>query len=220
MAAKKAAAQAEAPPREKERAKFFHNLKPIRVHMHMKAPRREKEDPWLTLLFRMTLDGNLVRSAPDFIQTAYDGIAEHDEDHVGLKRAIENVTIEIHETDRTKVTQTLSDVMVYNMEVKEIESSKGDPSIVLTFQVDYPAEAELWRFMRTHFAMEAFVVFDSAQAFLLALEEEPKKKDDEKQGALKMPMSGKDQAAGETEETEAAFEEEPAPDETMEEVGT
>jgi hypothetical protein len=200
MAKKVAGSEAEAPPKQKTR--FFHNLKPIRIHLHMKAPRREKDgDPWLTLLFRMALDGNLIRSAPDFIQTAYDGIAEHDEDHVGLKRAIENVTIEIHETDRTKVTQTLSDVMIYNMEVKEIESSKGDPSIVLTFQVDYPAERELWNWTRTHFALQAFAVFDSAQAFLLALDDDAKKpKDDGKQAVLEMPTSGKDAAAGEAAE--------------------
>jgi hypothetical protein len=200
MATKKKAGPADAPP--KERTKFFHGLKPIRVHLHMKAPRREKDgDPWLTLLFRMALNGKLITSAPDFIQTAYDGVAEHDEDHVGLKRAIENVTIEIHETDRTKATQTLSDVMIYNMEVKEIESSKGDPSIVLTFQVDYPIEREFWTWLRSHFAMEAFVVFDSAQAYLLALDDDAKPKDDGKQAVLEMP-SGKDAAANDGEAAE------------------
>lgn len=196
MAAKKAGSSAEAPPKEK--ARFFHDLKPIRVHLHMKAPRREKEDPWVTLLFRMTLDGNLIRSAPDFIQTAYDGISEHDEDHVGLKRAIENVSIDIHETDRTKKAHTLSDVIVENMEVKEIKSSKSDPSIVLTFEVRYPAEATIWAFLRSHFDRDAFVVFDSAQAFLLALDDAPAPKDD-KQAPLEMPpVSGKDAAAGES----------------------
>lgn len=69
-------------------------------------------------------------------------------------------------------------------------------------EVEYPAESELWRFMRTHFDMDAFVVFDSAQAYLLALddfERGQETKVEEKQPTLQMPpTSGKDAAAGET----------------------
>jgi hypothetical protein len=91
------------------------------------------------------------------------------------------------------------------MEVKEIESSKGDPSIVLTFQVEHVGDTDVWRFMRTHFGMDAFVVFDSAQAFLLALDDEPKKADDKQQPVLEMPLAGKDAASGERQEAAEDF---------------
>lgn len=178
------------------KTRFFHDLSPIRVHVHMKAPHLDSDDErMVTLLFRMTLNGNLIRSAPDFVQEAYDNISGHMADYVGIPAAVEGVTVDIHETDKTKnAAQTLADVIIQNMEVKEIKSSKSDPSVVLTFQVEHPADADLWRFMRTHYGMDAFLVFDSAQAHLLSLEDVPKA--DPKQPDLPMPPSGKDAAAG------------------------
>jgi hypothetical protein len=182
------------------KAKFFHDLAPIRVHLHMKAPHLDGADErMVTMLFRMTLNGNLIRSAPDFVQEAYDNISGHMADYVGIPAAIESVTVDIFETDKQKNSSlTLADITITNLEVKEIKSSKSDPSVVLTFQIDYPAEADVWRFLRTHYGMDAFLVFDSAQAHLLALEDLATAKDP-KQPDLPIPPSGKDAAAGDAE---------------------
>jgi hypothetical protein len=186
-----------APP--KERARFFHDLSPIRSNIHMKAPRKDANDErWLTLLFRMTLNGNLIRSAPASVQAAFTGVQDHDEDYVGIKQAIEHVNVDIHETDATKVALKLHDVTIENLEVKEIKSGKNDYAIVLTFQVDHLADPDLWRFMRTHYGYDVFLVFDSAQASLLDLvDAEPKKKDADDQPPLPMAAAtGKEAAAG------------------------
>jgi len=196
--AKKGKSDAPPEPRgpAKEKARFFHNLAPIRTYLHMKSPRKGADDERVfTLMFRMTLNGNLIRSAPDFVQTAYDGVQEHDEDYVGIKQAIEGVNIDLFETDKNKnPSLQLGDVTIDTLEVKEIRSGKGDPSIVLTFQVEYPVEREVWNYIRTHYAGDVFMVFDSAQASLLDLEDVKK---DSRQSELPMPPSGKDAAAGE-----------------------
>lgn len=198
MTAKKAASSEPKVP-TKEKTRFFHDLEPIRANIHMKAPTKSSDDErWLTLLFRMTLNGNLVRSAPESIQTAYEGIAKHDEDYVGIKQAIESVTVALYETDKTKnPTQRLHDVTIDNLEVKEIKSGKNDYSIVLTFQIDHLADADLWRFMRTHYGYDVFIVFDSAQASLLNLDDE---KAEPESDQPPLPISGKEAAAGEASE--------------------
>jgi hypothetical protein len=181
----------------KEKARFFHDLAPIRSGIHMKAPRKDAEDERLmTLMFRVALNGNLVRSAPACVQTAFEGVSDHDEDLVSISQLIENVNIAIFETDRSKGSSLeLNDVTISKLEVKEIRSGKGDPSIVLTFQVEYPAEREVWAFMRTHYAGDVFLVFDSAQASLLNLVDAKESEKDDRHPDL-IPPSGKDQAAG------------------------
>jgi hypothetical protein len=180
-----------APPKEK--ARFFHDLAPIRSNIHMKAPRKDaKDERWLTLLFRMTLNGQLVRSAPESVKAAFEGVQNHDEDYVGIKQAIEHVDVDIFETDKSKgVSQALHDVTIDNLEVKEIKSGKNDYAIVLTFQVDHLCDSDLWRFMRTHYGYDVFLVFDSAQASLLNLADVAPAKDDKQP---ELPMNGKEDA--------------------------
>jgi hypothetical protein len=181
------------PPKEK--ARFFHDLAPIRAGIHMKVPRKDaKGERWLTLLFRITLNGNLVRSAPESVRTAFDDVQRRMLDYAGVPLAIENVNVDVYETDSTKNPSIeLKDVTINNLEVKEIRSGKNDISIVLTFEVEYLADSDLWRFMRTHFGGDVFLVFDSAQASLLDLVDAATSKEDDKQA--KLPISGKDQAA-------------------------
>jgi hypothetical protein len=180
------------PPKEK--AKFFHDLAPIRSAIHMRVPIKNAEDErFLPLLFRITLNGNLVRSAPEAVQTAFADVSSRSLDYARVPKVIEHVNIEIYETDSNKnATMELKDVTVDKLEVKEIRSGKNDISVVLTFMVLYPAERELWTFMRLHYGGEVFLVFDSAQASLLNLVDEA---EDEKQPKL-IPPSGKDAAAG------------------------
>ena len=189
---------------QKPQTKFFHRLStPLRAFVEMKAPRRnKKDDPFVALLFRMGLNGNNIRSAPDFLQTAYAGVADHGESKVELKEQIDNVSIDLHETAETKrAALDLSSVTITDLVVKEIKSSKGDPSVVLTFQVEYPIELSLWKWLQTHFKRDTFLVFDSTQATLLDLEDVEADKDeeeseDEDQPPLPISASGKDAAAG------------------------
>lgn len=154
-----------------EKVSFFHNLTPVRAFIHMKVPRKDKKDKrQLTITFRMGLNGNLIRSAPDFIQTAYAGVKDHAESLVEIKKEIEGVSIAMLETDKSKrATETLDNVSIEGLAVKEIKSSKGDPSIVLTFQTVYPYDTSIWRFLGTHYAGDVFLQFDAQQASLLDL---------------------------------------------------
>lgn len=173
MAKKKGAAVSEVPPAQEsaEKVDFFHDLNPVRAFIHMRAPRRDaKKKRQLVITFRMALNGNLVRSAPDFIQTAYDGVKDHEEKSVALKREIENVTIAIFETDKSKnSSEELGSVRLEKLCVSEISSSKGDPSIVLTFQTVYPWDSSIWRFLGGHYGADVFLQFDATQATLLDL---------------------------------------------------
>jgi hypothetical protein len=188
-----------------ETASFFHKIAPIETFLHMKAPRRDKKDKrQVTLMFRMPLNGNNVRSAPVFIQTAFTGVKDHGEDLVSLKKVISGVDIQIYLSEKLKRSDfDLTQVSLTKLAVKEISSSKGDATIVLTFEVVYPWEAGLWRFLGVHYASKVFLKFDAEQASLLDLEdasdEDGPEEDDEDQPVLEMPISGKDASAGEVE---------------------
>lgn len=175
--------------------KFFHQLEPIMCFIDMKAPRRQKQKQEVTLMFRMALDGNKVRSAPDFIQTAYDGVKDHAESLVELKKEIDKVDISVFElpNKRQRSIFDLSAARIVSIAVKEIRSGKNDPSIVLTFETVYPWDNDLWRFLGKHYKTDVFLKFDSAQATLLDLEDEEEGEQQELPGV----------ADGEAEETEA-----------------
>lgn len=187
--------------------KFFHQLDtPLEAFVHMKTPRRDKKDKKrVTVTFRMPLDGNIVRSAPEFIRTGYLGVKEHGEDFVGMKKEIENVDIQVFElpNKRQKQVYEFTGAHLEKLAVKEIKSGKGDPSIVLTFEFIYPWDTTVWRFLGAHYATTVFLKFDSAQASLLDLPDESaedEEEEDEDQPTLpqtEMPKSGKDAAAGE-----------------------
>jgi hypothetical protein len=198
MAGKKTAASAVTDTGE--RVKFFHNLEPIRTFIHVKAPRKDKKDKrQLTITFRMPLNGNLVRSAPDFLQTAFAGVRDAEENYVGIKKEIENVTISIFETDKSKkASEELTAVRLEQIAVKEISSSKGDPSIVLTFQTVYPWDSSIWRFLGSHYAGDVFLQFDAAQASLLDLVDvKSKAANDDSQLPLGEEDEEDEEAAGE-----------------------
>lgn len=189
-----------------ETASFFHKIAPIETFLHMKAPRRDKKDKrQVTLMFRMPLNGNNVRSAPDFIQTAFTGVKDHGEDLVSLKKVISGVDIQVYLSEKLKKSDLdLIQVQLVKLAVKEIGSSKGDTTIVLTFEVVYPWEAGLWRFMGVHYASKVWLKFDAEQASLLDLEEAseedgPEEEDDD-QMDLPAAASGKDAAAGDVAE--------------------
>lgn len=203
MAKKKGSTSHEDRP-EVQTASFFHKIQPIPTFMHMKAPRRDKKDKrQVTITFRMALDGNRVRSAPDFIQTAYVEVETNGADAVSLRKVVSGVDIQIFESDKLKRSGLdLSKVNLEKLAVKEINSSKGDASIVLTFEVLYPWEGDVWRFLGHHYASQVFLKFDAEQASLLDLEDsEPDAEEtDDGQEPLNMEdaVSGKDAAAGDT----------------------
>ncbi len=188
-----------------ETASFFHKIAPIETFLGAPRARRDKKDKrQVTLPFRMTLNGNIIRSAPDFIQTAYFGVKDHGEDLVSLKKVISGVDIQIYLSEKLRSSEfDLTEVDLVKLAVKEINSSKGDPSIVLTYEVVYPWEASLWRFLGVHYATKVWLKFDAEQASLLDLADAPAEDGPEEEDAQMplppaTPASGKDAAAGDS----------------------
>jgi hypothetical protein len=164
--------------------KFFAGQR-MQTHIHMKAPKRnQKGDRNVVILFRITLNGNSVRSAPDVVKWAYDGVNTKGESQVSLKKEIENINMEVFDTDEIKrpSLRSLKGLYLKNLTVKEISSGKGDKSIVLTFQSDYEWDEVIWRWLGDHFATDVFLEFDPAQASLLDIPEA--KADDDAQMEL------------------------------------
>lgn len=165
--------------------KFFHQLDPIQCFMHMKAPRKNKKgDKFITATFRMPLDGNRVRSAPDFVQGAYNDVKDNGVYAAMLKQAIRELEIEIWEVPNPrgkKPSFVLESAEVSNLAVKEILSSKGDPSYVLTFEVLYDFDSRLWTLMGRCYGGDVFLVFDASNATLFEKEDAAA---DEEQGEL------------------------------------
>lgn len=156
--------------------KFFHQLAdPLMAFIDMKAPRRtsgKTKKQSLSILFRMPLNGNSIRSAPEFIRTAYEGVKDNGERLVELKKELDGVEIIVFElpNKRQKKIHDFGACRLENLAVKEIKSGKGDPSIVLTFESAMPLpDHGLFRFMHDHYKTEVFLRFDSTQASLLEL---------------------------------------------------
>ena len=186
----------------KVQTRFFHEIEKVRCFVDMKVPTRVKEKNGFRqeqcLLFRMTLDGNLVRSAPDFVKAAYDGLKENAESLVKLKKEITGVQVVIYElpNKRQKPILQLDDCRISDLAVKEIKSGKNDVSIVLTFSVVLTWDSDVWRFLGRHYKTEVFLEFDSSQASLLDLEDEEDTDQPDLPGVVE----------NETEEAEAAEE--------------
>jgi hypothetical protein len=187
-------------------AKFFHQLKPIKARIGMKAPKRDKKDKGiLPITFRMGLDGNIVRSGPDVVKRAYHEIEDGASVSSELAKIVEGASIQVYDTDTSrKPSFPLENVTLEKLVVQQTENSEGDKAVVLCFELEYPAEAEVWQKMRIYFKRDVWLVFDSEQASLLdAPAEEEEKKEESKQielvpGATKRTKKdGKAAAAGE-----------------------
>lgn len=197
--------------------KFFHQMaEPLSCFLDMKAPQRRTgkvKKQMVAILFRMPLNGNTVRSAPEFIQLAYQGVKENGERSVELKKELEGIDIEVFElpNKRQKKIYSFDAAHLENIYVKEIKSGKGDPSIVLTFSSTFPLpDLGLFRFMHDHYKSEVFLRFDSTQASLLDLPDVKADKVDKNQPELPgTKAEGGEEAEGEeagTSEEAASFE--------------
>lgn len=167
--------------------KFFHQLGQLqRSWIHVGSfLKKKKDDRFFTIKFRMPLNGNNVRSAPHPIQTAYNVVEGDGLCDGSIRQVIENVHVEIYATDSSKrAAEELTSATISNMAVKEISSGKGDKSIVLTFDIVYPMDQGVLKFLSTHFAGDVFLRFDSAQASLLDLADVEKEEEDDSQGEL------------------------------------
>jgi len=171
--------------------KFFSGRR-MRAHVDMKAPKRNKKgDRQVVILFRITLNGDTVRSAPDVVKWAYEGVKTKSEDHIGIKKEIEGVNVEFFQLEESKRSNLrLKALYLAKLVVKEISSGKGDLSIVLTFQAEYEWDEVIWRWLGDNYKTDVFLEFDAAQATLLDLEEAETKGEDVDAGQLEMGQAG------------------------------
>lgn len=172
--------------------KFFHQLKPIQTRIGMKAPKRDKKEKGiLPITFRMGLDGNVVRSGPDAVKRAYHEIEDGTCTEYKVPKIVEGAGIEVYDTETSKKpTFRLENVTLENLVVQQTENSEGDKAVVLCFDLEYPAEAEVWQKMRIYYKRDVWLVFDSAQASLLDKPAEEEEESDNKQMEL-VPGKGK-----------------------------
>ena len=196
--------------------KFFGGQR-LRTHVHMKAPKRNKKgERSVTILFRITLNGNTVRSSPDVVKWAYEGVKTKGEDHIGIKKEVEGVNAEFFQLEESKrATLKLKTLHLQKLVVKEISSGKGDISIVLTFQADYEWDQVIWGWLGDSFSTDVFLEFDAAQASLLDLEEAETKGEPAGEEQLNLaeesqPTNGKTKGKGKSFDIEEFEESRPA----------
>lgn len=184
-------------------ARFFHQIKPIKTRIGMKAPKRDKKEKGIIpILFRMGLDGNVVRSGPDVVKRAYHEIEDGASSSSELPKIVEGVSIQVYDTDSSKRPAfSLENITLDKLAVSQTENSEGDKAVVLTFETEYPYESDIWNKMGRYFKTDVFLVFDSAQASLLdaPVEEEEESKQIElvPKGNKKAAKDGKALASGE-----------------------
>lgn len=149
--------------------RFFHRLSPIKTRLGMKAPKRDKKEKGIIpILFRMGLNGNVVRSGPEMVRRAYNEITEGASVRTDLPKIVEGVSIQIYDTETSaKPNFRLEKITLEGLEVLKTENSEGDEAIVLCFETEYPFEAEIWQKMGRFYKTDVWLVFDSAQASLL-----------------------------------------------------
>jgi hypothetical protein len=149
-------------------AKFFHN---VMTQVHLGAPRAQrnkKGDPTLIIPFRIPLNGNTVRSAPDFIRSAYDGIKDKGAKNTALEKEFDNIDMDIFNLqENRRANQRLPRLRLTNLVVKKTKNSEGDWSTVLSFQTEYPWDSAIWEYLGQHYKTDVFAKFDAAQASLL-----------------------------------------------------
>lgn len=155
------------------KTKFFHGRR-IQAHVSMKSPKRTKDgERKVTILFRVPLNGDTVRSAPDAVKWAYDGVKTKGEDHVGLKNEINNINAEYFILpDAKRATMKTKALYLEKLAVKEIKTSKSDVAVVLTFQSEYDWDKVIWEWLGDVYGTDVFIEFDAAQATLLDIEED------------------------------------------------
>jgi hypothetical protein len=181
--------------------KFFHQLStPIKTFFGMRAPRRANEKQEIPITFRIALNGNNIRSAPKFVQSAYQEI-QNGADFVGLKKELDNVNVEIYNLpENKKPSFRLPRLHLQNLAVKETKNSEGDTSTMLCFETLYPWDSAVWEYLGERYSTDVFTRFDSAQATLLDLQEAEDETENDKQEELPI----EDMEEEETEEADAS----------------
>lgn len=152
--------------------KFFHKLKtPIRTMIGLRAPKRAGDKQEIPITFRIALDGNNVRSAPPFVQSAYTEV-QNGADFVGLKKELENVNVECFNLPEHKRSNfRFPQLHLSKLAVREVKNSEGDTATVLTFETVFPWDKAVWEYLGEHYSSDVFLRFDSAQANLLDMDE-------------------------------------------------
>lgn len=154
--------------------KFFKGRR-LQVFVNLKAPKRNNNgDRKVTMTFRIPLDGNTVRSAPAEVQTAYEGVKTQGQAEVALRKEIENMFADVFPNpDNKRANMRLRGLYLTNLDVKEVKNSEGDKSVVLTCESEMEWNGALWEWLGANYRTDVFIEFDSAQATLLDVEEEP-----------------------------------------------
>lgn len=151
--------------------KFFSNRK-VQLFVGYPRGKRNKEgERNLVIPFRVTLDGQIVRSAPEFVKHAFEEIKSG----CGLyeiKKEVENIDCEIFSLEEHKrPTIRLPRLHLRKLSVGEVKNSEGDTSTVLSFQTEYPWDEVVWKFLGDRYKTDVWAQFDPAQATLLDVEE-------------------------------------------------
>jgi hypothetical protein len=151
--------------------KFFHGLK-VKTFVDILKPKRDGDEKTLTITFRIGLNGNTVRSAPKFVQTAYKAVNEDACDLYGITKEFDKINTECFTLEEHKKPEIhLAALHFEKLAVLKTKNSEGDESIVLKFQSELSWNSALWSWIGDHYASDIWVKFDSAQATLLDLEE-------------------------------------------------
>lgn len=157
-----------------KKLKFFPGRK-VQVHVNTFKAKRDKEgDRSVTIGFRVGLDNDIVKHAPAFVQEAYLGVSKKGQDAVSLRKQLENITTDFFLLEENDVADIrLARLKLEKIAVKETSNSEGDKSIVLTFQTDLPYDKALGEWLWKSYGTDLWATFDSAQATLLDIEDEP-----------------------------------------------
>lgn len=172
--------------------KFFHKLaKPIPAIIGMGAPKRSGDNQSIPIKFRIALDGNNVRSAPQFVQSAYKEI-QNGADEVSLKKELENIDVDIFNLPENKRPNfRLPRLYLQDLVVTEAKNSEGDVATVLSFKTIYPWDKAIWEYLGDHYSTTVFLKFDSAQGSLL----DESEKDEEEPAQADLPEEGEEEEA-------------------------
>lgn len=151
----------------------------MQTHIQMKAPKRNQEgERQVVIQFRIGLNGNTVRSAPDVVKHAYDGVLTKGQRDDALEKEIENIDIDVFPLPESKKANIkLKGLYLQNLAVKKVKTSKGDTAIALTFEAEYEWNEVVWRWLGDVYKTDVFLEFDPAQASLLDIQDEEEEED-------------------------------------------
>lgn len=181
--------------------KFFNSRKIKLFVGYPRGKRNKDQDRTLVIPFRVALDGQIVRSAPDFVKRAFDEIKDG-ADFVGLKKELENIDCDIFALEEHKRPAVkFARLHLKKLSVGEVKNGEGDTATVLSFSTEYPWDEVVWGFLGDRYKTDVWAQFSSAQASLLDVTETGAQDDGEEEEADSEPDDS-DEEVEEEEEVE------------------